>query len=479
MKRFTQPKVLLIFSFLFLNLFFPGGGLFAQTKIWTLKECVDTALKKNIQLNETKLTSKINGINYDQSKANLYPDFSVTDGQSFSFGYSTDPTTNQTSKQNIASNNLALNGSVTLYNGFQLKNAIRQSKYLYDAGNFDVEKMKNDIFLDVLADYLQVIYSYKALEIARTQVSNTQAQVEMTAKFVDAGKQAEGTLFQIQSQLATDKASVVSAENQLQISKVTLMQLMELPVSDNFEVDSAAIKEPSVESLISPSDIYSSAEKVMPEIKSAELKTRADVTGIDIAKALALPKLTLGGSIRTAYSSGRNQYSSTSIAEPIGYLQSDPTQQVLGLVPITTSKSYPFFRQFQDNFGQSLSLSLTIPIFNSFQAKYGVAKARIIMENSQLAELAVKDQLRKLIEQAYTDLTASVKNYAAAKEILKAEERSYTDMNKKFKEGLISATDYLIEEDKYDKAIQSLIQSKFNYIFKSKIVDFYLGKTLN
>jgi len=455
----------------------------AQVKPWTLKECIDTAIVKNILLNQTQLTSKLNEINYDQAKANRYPDFSVTDGQSFNFGNSVNLYNDQSTRQNISSNNVALNGNITLYNGYQLKNTIKQSKYIYDAGNFDVEKIKNDITLDVVADFFQVLYSYKALEIARNQLSGTLTQVERTQKFVDAGKLAEGNLLQIQSQLATDKASVVSTENQLQLAKVTLMQLMNMPVIDNFEVDSISTKEPSFVNINSTADIYKTSEGIMPEIKSAELKTKADETEIKIAQAISLPKLSLGGSLKTAYSSGSNLFSTTTTyqQEDIGYLQSNPADQVLGLIPVTVTQkqNYPFSSQFKDNFSQGISLSLTIPVFTNYQAKYGIAKAKINLQNSQLIEQSVRDQLRKLIEQAYTDLIAAVKDYSAAQEILKSEQRSYSDLEKKYNLGLSTATDFLIEKNNYVKAQLSVIQSKFSYIFKSKIVDFYLGKPLN
>ena len=459
---------------------FSGCQLDAQTKIWTLKECIDQALVKNIQLNETQLTSKLNEINYNQAKANEYPNFSVTDGQTFTFHSNSNGISgNQSGYENISSNNAALNGSVTLFNGFQLKNTIKQSKFIYDAGSFDLEKMKNDITLNVVAAYLQVLYSYKAFEIAKNQINVTLTQLEKTQKYVDAGKMAEGSLLQVQSQITADKALAVSAENQLQIAKVALMQLMNMPVVDKFDVDSISTKEPTVENIISADDIYKTSESIMPEIKSADLLTKADETSIDIAQALAYPKLTMGGALKTAYSSGSSLYSSITSIQDIGYLQNNPTEQVMGLVPITTKQNYPFTKQFGDNFTPVISFNLVIPILSNYQAKYGTAKAKINLLNSQFVAQAVKDQLRKQIEQAYTDLTASIKEYAAAKDNLISEQRTYTDMEKKYNLGITTATDFFIEKNNYEKAQMSVVQSKYTFIFKSKIVDFYLGKPLN
>jgi outer membrane protein len=473
-------KVILRY-FLFITALLSVNSLLAQ-KTWTLKECIDEALGKNIQLGESQLTSKLNEIGYYQSKANEYPNFSVTDMQTNSFhNYMGGQSGVSTSYENISANNPALNGTVTLFNGFQLKNTIKQSKYLLDAGNFDVDKMKDDITLNVVAAYLQVLYSYKALDIANSEVNSDLTQVDKTQKLVDGGKMAELSLLQVQSQLTADKAAAVSADNQLQLAKVALMQLMNMPIVDNFNVDSNATKEPPIENIVSAADIYKTSEGIMPEVKSAELVTKANEAGITIARGLAYPRLTFGGVLKTEYSNGNSLYSTSYSDGVIGSVDGStlPSEQVLGIIPNTSKQNFPFSSQISDYFAPALSLNLTIPIWNNYQAKYGVEKAKVNLQNSQLEEQGVKNQLRENVEQAYTDLVAAVKNYAATKDNLTAEQRTYTDIEKKYNQGLATATDFLIEKSNYEKAQQSVVQSKYTYIFKSKIVDFYLGKPLN
>ena len=222
----------------------------------------------------------------------------------------------------------------------------------------------------------------------------------------------------------------------------------------------------------------------MPEIISAALKTNASEVGVNIAQSLDYPKLSLGGALKSAFSSAGSQYSSTIVTNPeIGYLQSNPNEKVIGLVPqtIVQKQNYPFGNQLKDNFGQILSLSLSVPIFNNYQGKYGIEKAKINLQSAKLNEESVKIQLRKTIEQAYTDLNAAVKNYAAAKEGYRSEEKAYNDMEKKYNLGLITATDFLIEKNNFEKSSLALVQAKYNYIFSVKILDFYQGKpiTLN
>ena len=455
----------------------------AQVKIWTLKDCINQAWDNNIQLNQSELSNKIDKINLDLSKASVYPNLSFGDNHNFNFGNSINPSTYQTTKQTYSSNSLSLNSNITIFNGFQNVNLIKQNKLSYEAGKFDVDKLKNDITLGVISAYLQVIYSYEALDIAKNQMEATSKQVEKTQKYVDAGKLAEGSLFQIQYQYSQDKTSVVNAENQLQLAKVSLMQLMEMPITNDFDVDKVAITEPIIENNSPTSDIYKTSESIMPEIKSAELKTKASEIGIKVAQSNEMPKLTLGGTLKSSYLSNRYLYSSqtTYNTEDIGYLQSNPLDRVIGLIPTTTitKGNYSIGSQFKDNFGQVLGLSLTIPIFSNFQAKYGVDKAKINLLNAKLNEQATKNQLRKSIEQAYTDLAAAAKNYASVEDGFKSEEKAYNDMEKKYNLGIATATDFLIEKNNCEKAMFSVVQAKFNYIFKSKIVDFYLGKPLN
>ncbi len=457
-----------------------GSSVTAQNKIWSLKECVNYALQQNIQLNETRLTSQADRINYKQAKSDQYPNLSLSSQQSWSFSNPKGSSSASSgSSGTVSSNNVSLGTSVTLFGGFQLKNQIRQSGELYDASRYDIEKVKNSITLSVLADYYQVIYSYKAVEIAKSQISSTMSQVDMTQKLVRAGSLPEGNLLQIQSQLATDKGTLVNYQNQLQVAKLALMQLMRMPAVDNFEVDTTGIEaSPVFDSTLSSHAIYDVSLGIMPEIKSADLNLKASETGIKVARSALYPRLSLSASLRTGYSSSSALYSYINRTEAIGYLQSDPNQLVMSNVSAAQKENYPVGQQLGDNFGQLVGLNLTIPIFSNNQGKYGVEKAKIALQNSKLAEQSTRDQLRMSVEQANTDLIAAIKNYAAAVDILKSAQRSYIDMSKKYNTGFASATDFIVQKNDYEQALFGLNQARFNYIFKSKIVDFYLGKLL-
>ncbi|HXU28724.1 MAG TPA: TolC family protein [Bacteroidia bacterium] len=450
-------------------------------KEWTFKECVEQALKNNISLNQADLSNQQNLINVKQAKANLIPTLNLSDGQGLNFGRTVDPFTNQFVNQNINTNNIAATTSVTIFSGMQNINTVRQSKLNYDAGNLDVAKMKNDIALNVAVAYLQVLFAYEQFEIAKKQLESTQEQLHKTELFLKVGKMTETNLLQIQSQLSSDKLTVTNAENQLSISKLTLMQLMEIPINKEFE-----IQKPSNEVLatVYPNieEIYGTALENQPQVKSSQIKTMSSLVGYQVAKGGLMPKLFLAGSLKSGYSSARKltTYSQVIQQQNIGYLQSNPSEAVVGFIPTTVpvNADYPAGKQFVDNFGQSISINLTVPIFNNLSVKSNMDKAKLNIENAKFNENAVKNQLRKAVEQAYIDVVSANKKYIASQEQVESEERTYFTLQKQFDVGLANAIDYVIEKNNYAKAILGLVQAKYDYIFKMKVLDFYQGKDL-
>jgi outer membrane protein len=318
------------------------------------------------------------------------------------------------------------------------------------------------------------------MKVAKNQISIDSTQLDRTQKYLNAGHVAELAVFQMESQMAADKVAVINAENQIQLAKVTLMQLMEMPITNDFDVVHYDLQDPIIESLITSNDIYKTAESIKPEIKAAAIRTNAAEVGLKIAQGLNYPRITLGGEIITGYSSQRERISYITDVQQLNGVVVNNNEPVISYVPITNSQTsnYPAFDQFKDNFGQQLTLNITVPIFNNYQGKYGIEKARLNIQNAKLNEDATKNTLRKSIEQAYTDQTSSFKNYNALKEALTTEEKSYNDMEKRYNNGLASATDFLIEKNNLTKAQFAVLQAKYDYIFKTKVVDFYLGKPI-
>lgn len=461
-----------------------GSYMYGQEKLWNLEECVNYALERNISINQKKLSNQITGIDLKQDKAKQIPSLNASGSQSFNFGRSIDPSTNIYTSNNFASNNFALNTSWNIFNGFQNRNTIEKTKIDIQAGNLDLKETENNVTISITQAYLQILYSYEQLVNAKNKLSSTQAQIKRTESLLRVGEVPEGTLFQIKAQEASDQYNLVNAENQLEMAKISLMQYMELPVEQDFEV----IKPEYNDSLLAftilqdSDEIVENARSVLPEIESAKLKISSAEQSLKIAKGANLPRLSLSAGLSTGYSNNRNLYSrETSIVEQeIGYLQSDPTEIVLAQKPVTTINdlNYPFGQQFTDNFSQSVRLSLTIPIYGNRQVKSNIERSKINIQTAQLNQQNTNNQLRKKIEQAYNDMIASAKNHEAAKEQVRNLERSYGDTKRKFELGMINATDFIIEQNQYFDSESNLNRAKYQFIFTEKILDFYQGKPI-
>ncbi len=450
----------------------------AQHAPWSLKECIDTGIQRNIEIKQQEVSAGITKINLKQARDNLFPSLELTDAPGYNFG-KTETMTGGYVPLNTSSNALALTGTVTLYNGMQLQNAIRENDYNYQSNMQTVEVTRNNLSLNILTAYMQVLSYYEGVDIAQSQIASDSQQVEETRIDVMAGKYPILNLLQIQSTLANDRLAKVNAGNQVIIAKVNLMQLMNLPVDYSFEI----VRPVNIDSILSVTPlttggIYNIAAGILPQVKAAELNTKANESGLEAAKSLYYPKLTLSGSIRSSATSLEYIYNYP--YETIGFLDANPALPVEGpvAVPGYSNTGSNLWNQMNDNYNQFIGLNLIIPIFTNFTARNSVAIAKLQVQNAQLNEQSVDIALRQSIEQAYTALLAAAQQYHASKEAFISEARTFSDMTNKYKVGLGSATDYLVEEANYTKAQQNVVQSKYNYLLQVKLLDYYMGKSI-
>lgn len=422
-----------------------------QNQVWSFQQCLDSALRKNITINQSILTNELNKVSLAQAKAGRIPSLSASANESFNAGKTIDPTENTYVDQTFHSTNVGISSSYNLFNGLQNNRNIQQYKSNIKAGEYDIEKIRNDITISVTNAYLQVLFYYEILSTAQAQVEATQAQVDRTEKMVNAGKLAESNLLQIKSQLSTDKLSLINAENQLSLAKVDLMQLMEIPVTGNFEVAVPELEEPAVLQTGTSEDNFQKALVTQPQIAGSAMKTEAVNWSYKAYQGARYPRLNMGVGISSNYASSRTKG---------------------GVNP----ENYPFFEQMWNNLGENISLSLSIPIYSNRQIKSNIDRARINLMNQKLTEQNTRNQLRKTIEQLTTDLKSAARKYEATQEQLQSSELTYKNSESKYNVGMINATDYLIEKNNYVKAQSGMIQARYDLIFKGKILDFYLGK---
>lgn len=437
----TIKTSLLIAGILILFSGFTGK---AQSKTWTLEDCINYALSKNVQIQKADLTNDRNQLYSDQAQANRLPSVNASVRENFNWYKGFDSSTGQYgSSSGSNSTNYSLSSSVSLFNGEKLANKIKQSELDLQAGNFYSESVKESVGLNILNAYLQVLYAYENVSNAEKQIESTTEQLALSKERMDLGVISMSDYLQIKSELATEKSTLATAQSQLSIDKVTLMQLMELPVDPNFAVSS-----PNLDSLLIESgqpdaqEIYNIALGIKPQIKNAELTKESTMLDIKIAKADLLPSLSMDAGLSSAYSSLNNS----------GYTS-----------------------QLKDRVNPSVGLSLSIPIFQKKQVKTNVAIANIAVSDAELDEINTKNQLRKDIEQACVDVVSAKSQYAASLEQKQSTQESYDVTTEKYKQGLLNSVDFLIQKTNLITSESKLLQSKFNVIFSYKVLDYYKG----
>ena len=462
-------------------IFFAITNASAQSKEWNLSECINEAIAKNIVISNATLTNETNSINVKQAQLGRLPNLNANAGHNYQFGRSIDPSTNQFLQQSIQTNNIGLSSNVTLFNGFQQTNSIKQNQLIYSAGKYDVEKVKNDVMLQITSNYLQIILNKEILENTRLQLANTQSQMERTQLLVTAGSIPELNLFQIKSQLANDKLMISRAENQVALAKVALMQTMNMPVTASFEVQKTEIPEPETNgtTVASTDDIFNTALQNQPQIKGADVRVNSSMMGIKVARGAYMPRLTLSANISSFYSNANKTMAMNGVRiQNVGFLSSDPTQQVSSAVPNFTFSDYPFLQQMKDKIGEQVGLSLIVPIFNGRQVLSNVERNKVNTQIAQNNQQNIKNQLRQSIEQAAADLRAAANNYNASKEAVTFTEAAYNNSEKRFNAGLMNTTDYLIQKNNFFTAKINVSQAKYDYFFKLKLLEFYQGKSI-
>lgn len=473
MKKIT---VLLLSSLMLTNLFGQDA--------WTLQKCIDHAFQHNIQIKQSELNVAISGINKEANIGTMLPSLNASATHGYNWGQTIDQFTNQFATSRIQSNNLGIGTGMTLFNGFQNLNRVRQSNIDIDVSEANLEKMQNDIALNVANAFLNVLFQEELLKIAESNASNTAEQVKRIQDLVDAGAAARSSLLDIQAQNASDQASLIQSENNLMLAYLSLRQLLLIPSSEaeNFKISAPNLEDFSdVKLPSSPEAAVNHAQNSFPEVLSAKATLARSHMDIAIAKGAMSPRLGVSYSYGSGYSGAYRIPVGDPIigsATPIGYVEGT------GELVVTPTFSYSEYQvkgfgdQIRDNKNSSLFFSLTLPLFNGFSTKTNIARAQIAERNAEYNLELTQQQLRQSIESAYADAVAADKSYRAAETSMEAAELSFDFAKIRFEEGASNAVDYTAARVRLDNAKANFIRSKYDYIFKVKVVEFYMGQPI-
>jgi outer membrane protein len=460
---------------------------YAQEK-WDLRKCIDYAVDNNLTVKQNRLRLQSSEVDYEQNRMGLLPTLNAGASHGYNFGQRIDPFTNEFASDRVQTNNLFLAAGMDLFNGFTKVNTMRQSAEQLDAAEYELERIKNDISLQICLAYLQVLLAKENIKVGVNQVAITNEQVVRMESMVEAGAMPKGSLYDIQAQLAQEELTLVTNQNNETLALLNLTQLLQLSREDAAAFD-IVIPDLSDEGTAMMSmaayDIYLTAKQNMPQVQGAEAVRRSAEYGLRAARGLYTPSLTFSAAVGSGYSGANTERigNGTNLGFiPIGQLASN------GAVVVTLDEQIQFsdsdFRtksfgdQLADNFNQNVNFNLSIPIFNGSQARANVMRSKIALLDADLNYNIVTNTLRFEVEQAYADAKAAMNSYIANQKAVSALDEAFKYSTVRYEQKVINAVDFNLTKTQFTNAQIGLINAKYDFIFRTKILDFYLGNPI-
>jgi outer membrane protein len=447
--------------------------------IWSLQQCIDYALKNNINVKQSNLQVEQAYVNLEQNRFSVLPNLNGSVSNYYNIGKRIDQYTNKFADKRVRSDNYSLSSNITIFNGLQQYNNIKQSQLNIETAKHDADANNQNVILNIASAYLNILYAIEQLQGSENQIIITKQQEQRAQILVNVGSAAKNTLLDIQSQLASEELNIVNAQNTLDIAYLNLTLLLDLPSAQGFSIVKPTLPEPSInENIANAETIVATANSLQPSIKAAESRIKSAYTGIELAKGNLLPSLTVGGSIGSGFSGLSSVFTGTTTV-PVVIGQTTSGEEVFynQIIP-TGTKTTPYGEQLQSNLNKSFGFQLSIPIFNGFQVKSQIARAKISYENAKFNEAIAKRDLNRNVRQAYADAVASVKKYKAIQKSVEALQASFKNTETRFEVGVINAFEFNDAKNKLAKAKIDLLQSKYDYHFKLKVLEFYQGKPI-
>ena len=410
------------------------------TSSWNLKDCIDYARKNNIQVRSARISRQSTNVDLSQAKAQLFPSLTFSSSQGWGHQKVQDTGGNFKS-QSAYTGSYSLNSGLTLYNGGKLTRSIRKQEITNEAQNYQVSMAENDIEIAVTEAYLQILYANESLKTNRQTLETSAAQLARSAELLKAGSIAASDHAQIEAQYANDQYKVTTAENTLALNKLQLKQLLELEITDSFEVYFPELDDSQVLAMApSLEEVYRTALEVMPEMKNSKLNVESAQLEEKIAAGDRLPSVSFSASVSTDHNS-----------------ESD----------------YSFSKQLNNKLSENVGINISIPISKNRQIKSAVEKAKLQTETALLNEINTRKELLKTVETLHQNVISSQSRYVAATNSVKSATKSYELVQAQFDSGMKNTVELLTEKNNYLSAIQEQIQSKFESILSLKLLNFY------
>lgn len=439
---------------------------FAQTtEKWTLEKCIEYAIQNNVSVRQAALNAGITGNQNLQSKLNMLPNFDFNAGYNLNFGNSLNPSTYTFEQGNSQIASLSVQGNLTLFNGLQQINGVRKTNYDLLASKFDYENAKNNVALNVASGYLQILLNREIVGVDEKQEALTAEQRAIVEDKIKAGASPETAIYDMDAQLSRDEATLVNAKGTYDISVLSLKQLLALTDEQPFDIDTPNVDADNVAGIadLTSAGIYKYAVLNQPSIQSAEAKLKSADIAVQIQKGYITPTLSAFYNYSTAYTSNG--------VTPVG------TDTVFGFV-VPEYKTEGFAAQLKSDARQVAGLTLYFPIFGKASRFINISTSKLQRQINSWNLIDAKLQLRQSIEQAYANAKAAAESYQANKKSLVSSQKAYDATEVRYRAG--AATNFDIQQAKENliAAESQMIQAKYTYVFRLKILDFYQGKPI-
>lgn len=446
---------------------------------WDLQQCIKYALDHNISLKQSAINNEVNKNNTRQSQAAVLPTVNMGASNIYNFGKTIDRFTNTFANTQVLSQNFYLTSGVVLWSGLSQYNNIKANEYNYLSGVENLKQQQNDLSLAVANAYIGVIFADELIKISANQLLVTQEQLERTQKLVTAGSLAKSIEYDIKAQFANEQLNVTTADNNYQITLLNLRQLMNLDSIGTFSIQRPQINVQEGQLLDNNiQTIYEQGLKTQPSIKSGDYAILSAEKVLAANKGRISPSLSFNASLGTGTSGLAKDILGFNYT---GYQISGFTNRGDSVYTPTTeliTRKTPFAEQFRGNVNKSVGITLTVPLFNGLQTYTAVKNAKLNALNVKYSQDINKQNLYKNIAQAYVNARASLNKYNASKLSVEAANESFQYAQQKFNGGVISAFDFSTSKNRLFAAESNLLQAKYDYVFKLKVLDYYQGKPL-
>jgi outer membrane protein len=454
--------------------------LYAQDT-WNLERCIREALEKSLLIKQVELQKDGSVITGKQLRMERIPNLNASSSLGVSFGRVVNPATNDFETENSFYQSVGLNSGILLFNGFRLQNSIKQNDLFVGAAEADLQQARNDLALNVALSYLNVLFAYENLEIAQDRIALSENQLRTIDRLIEEGSRAENDRYDILSQVAIDQQSLVTAQNNIEINLLALKQQMWMEPDFPLEIERPEINTDNLEALENQTlaSVYAAALTTQPQIQAVTLREEAGELGIGIAKSQLYPSLSIGGDIGSNWSDLAREQTAfvvQRIPQPGVYINGQEALLEYDVSVPTEFASIPYLRQLDNNIGYGFGATLSIPIFNNYSAKGNVEKARINAINSHIQADQTKQTLKTNIQNAIASAKAARQSMAAAEASSTAARIAYENANRKADLGSINNFELLTARNRFDTAENNFLIAKYEYYFRIKVIEYYLGR---